>query len=106
MPVSGRRYRALQQQTADQRTALLQLERELTDAIAERDAARAALDGLRTRQSELAGRDLTAGEAVLARQLRVSEAARAQQEQRLADLQTANVSLTAELHDLRQGAAA
>ncbi|MFJ9644980.1 hypothetical protein [Streptomyces sp. NPDC101206] len=103
MPVSGRRYKALQQQTADQRIDILRLERELTDAVAERDAARDALAALRTRHTDLVGRPLTAGEAVLARLLRASEEGRRALADRLDDLQQANVSLTRELHDARKG---
>ncbi len=106
MPVSGRRHQALQQQAAEQRADILRLERELTDTAAERDTALAALAGLRTRQSELTGRDLTAGEAVLARQLRYSEDARKALAAQIEILQTANEGAAREGYDRARGVTA
>lgn len=96
MPVSGRRYQALQAENARLLAELTALQQDMRRLAEERDAARAALDGLRVRAEQLAGRELTLGEALLFRRLRASEAARAQQEERLMALQNANDALCRE----------
>jgi hypothetical protein len=53
MPVSGRRYAALQRQAAEQRADILRLERDLTTVTGERDAAREIIRGLSDRNREL-----------------------------------------------------
>ncbi|MEW1638603.1 hypothetical protein AB0469_31665 [Streptomyces sp. NPDC093801] len=104
MPVSGRRYRALQQQTAEQRADILRLERELTDVTAERDAAREVVRSLSERHRELITRPLTAGETVIFRQLRQSEDARRQLAEQLDILQAANEGAAREAYDLAKAA--
>ncbi|MFF4369673.1 hypothetical protein [Streptomyces sp. NPDC001594] len=104
MPVSGRRYRALQQQTAEQRADILRLERELADVTGERDSAREVVRGLSERHRELISRPLTAGETDLLRQLRQSEDARRLLAAQLDILQAANEGAAREAYDLAQAA--
>jgi hypothetical protein len=86
MPVSGRRYAALQRQAAEQRADILRLERDLTTVTGERDAAREIVRGLSDRNRELVARPLTGDETALVRLLRQSE-----EGPHLSILQAANV---------------